>query len=232
MPIAQSLPTLGILGWEDSANQHLLGSLAAPGTFPFPVIYEHVKGACYETIIENPDSLVLDNMIAAARSMEHVGIRAITTSCGFNAIVQDELSDAVNIPVFTSSLLQVPLIYRMLSASQSIGILTVDSRHLTSQHLINAGIPADIPVQVVGIENTAAQSNICHCRDPLGIDIEGFRRDVVNLACQLVENNPQTGAIVLEMTILHVFSEDIRQATGLPLFDIVQFAKYIHASVA
>ncbi len=37
-----------------------------------------------------------------AKEVEKEGVRAITTSCGFNAIFQEALANAVNIPVFTS----------------------------------------------------------------------------------------------------------------------------------
>ena len=63
-------------------------------------------------------------MIKTAREMEKDGIRAITTSCGFNAVFQSELSNSVSVPVFTSSLLQVPMVYRMLGKGYLVGIIT------------------------------------------------------------------------------------------------------------
>ena len=38
-------------------------------------------------------------------------MRAIVTSCGFFSVVQDALAQAVRVPVFTSSLLLVPLLH-------------------------------------------------------------------------------------------------------------------------
>ena len=51
--------------------------------------------------MENPCPKVLQTMIDEARKMTDQGIRAITTSCGFNAVFQRELADSVDVPVFT-----------------------------------------------------------------------------------------------------------------------------------
>jgi hypothetical protein len=88
------LPRVGILCWEGGGStpqgleqlESLKGNSTNPETFSFPVLYKRVPGANIETILEHPDSQVMERMIAEARAMEDAGIRAITTSCGFNAI--------------------------------------------------------------------------------------------------------------------------------------------------
>jgi hypothetical protein len=52
-------------------------------------------------------------------------VGAITTSCGFLVKFQRELAAAVSVPVFTSSLLLVPFVHRLLAPGRRIGILTV-----------------------------------------------------------------------------------------------------------
>ena len=66
-----------------------------------------------------------------AKVLEREGVRAITTSCGFLARYQRELASAVSVPVFTSSLLLVPLVFRMLQEDQTVGILTIDAASLS-----------------------------------------------------------------------------------------------------
>jgi len=90
----------------------------------FPVKYCRIKGANIHTILENPCQNVLQSMIGDARKMEEQGIRAITTSCGFNSVFQRELADSVSIPVFTSSLMQIPLVHNMLGKQQTVGVIT------------------------------------------------------------------------------------------------------------
>jgi hypothetical protein len=231
MPNEIERPFLGILGWEDTRNANLYGSLATPGTFPFPFIYRHVKGACYESIIANPSQQVLDNFKAASKTMEQEGAGAITTSCGFNSIFQRELADAVSVPVFTSALIQIPWMHHMLNSKYSIGIITANSSHLTTNHLLRAGIPESIRVYVAGIEQTPAYEHICNLSPSDHFDKAQFRRDIVNLAKDLIDRHPDIGSVVLEMTILHIFSEEIRKAIHRPVFDIVQLAKFVFDSV-
>lgn len=58
-------------------------------------------------------------MITMAKKMvEEDGVKAFTTSCGFNAIFQKKLADALDVPVFTSSLLQVPYMQQIIGTKK------------------------------------------------------------------------------------------------------------------
>src|SRR5438552_3250101 len=72
--------------------------------------------------------------VAGARELERGGVRAITTNCGFLAMFQRELAAAVSVPVFTSSLMLVPLVSRMLGPDRRVGILTVYGPALGERH--------------------------------------------------------------------------------------------------
>ena len=54
--------------------------------------------------------------LRAARALEAEGADGIATSCGFLALFQEELAARLSVPVATSSLLQIPLIERLLPA--------------------------------------------------------------------------------------------------------------------
>jgi len=235
--IASSGPVIGILGWEagneDTLSQleYMPGNIAHPDTFAFPVMFKRVEGAYYKTVVEDPNVKVLRAMIGAAQEMERQGIKAITTSCGFNAIFQRELANAVDIPVFASSLIQVPLVYQMLRHGQQVGVITADRAHLTQEHLENAGVSKTIPVCIRGIENTEEFSKIRV--DPKAtLNVAKFEREVVDVAKTLVEENRDVGAIVLECTDLPPFAAAIRRAVGLPVFDIVTLTNMVYESVA
>ena len=112
-------PLMGMLGWEEGKNsliqlEAIPGNIVHPETFRFPIKFIRVKGANYRTVVEQSNEAVLAEMIKAAREMEAAGVKVITTSCGFNAIFQKELANAVAVPVFSSSLMQVPMVYNML----------------------------------------------------------------------------------------------------------------------
>lgn len=230
------VPIIGILGWEagheDTLGQleQIPGNIAHPETFSFPVLYKRVKGAYYQTVVVHPQTEVLVAMIEASKEMEREGVKAIMTSCGFNAIFQRELANAVNVPVFASSLIQVPLVYQMLSKGQKVGIITADSTCLTQEHLRAVGITEETPVCILGIGDTEEFSRIR--ADPKAVlDVGKFEREVVEVANRLVKREENTGAIVLECTDLPPFAAAIRRAVGLPVFDIVTLAYMVYESL-
>jgi Asp/Glu/hydantoin racemase len=234
---ASGVPLIGILGWEagheDTLSQleQIAGNTAHRDTFGFPVKYKRVKGAYYQTVVVQPNAQVLESMIQAARELEQEGIRAIATSCGFNAIFQRELANAVGVLVFASSLIQVPLVHRMLKEGQRVGIITADREHLTEQHLEGSGITRTIPVAIRGVEATGEFSKVR--TDPNAVlDVARFQEEVVGIAKALVREDPHVGAIVLECTDLPPFAAAIRRATGLPVFDIVTLTNMIYEAVA
>lgn len=65
---------------------------------------------------------------------------------------QPAMAAAVNIPVFSSSLLQVPIVSRLIGEDKRVGIITFDSRELSKEHLTRVGINDSIPVSVFGLE--------------------------------------------------------------------------------
>ena len=236
MNINDNIPLIGILCWEEGCSprglvqlEKLVGNSTNPETFKFPIKYARVKGANIHTILENPCHKTLQFMINEAQKMEKQGIKAITTSCGFNAIFQRELSDSVNIPVFTSSLMQVPLVHHMLIEQQSIGIITAKKLALSEKHLENAGITKQIPVQIQGLEDCSEWNKIFSSPEE-DIDISTVEKDVVSSACSMM-SEADIGAFVLECTDLPPFSNAIKKATGRPVFDFVTLTNFVYQGI-
>lgn len=209
--------------------EKLPGNSTNPETFDFPVKYCRIKGANIHTILENPCEKVLESMISESRKMEAQGIRAITTSCGFNAIFQRELADSVNVPVFTSSLMQIPLVQNMLGKQQSVGIITAKKSSLTKKHLQCAGISNQISIHIEGLEICTEWNKIFSSPNE-DIDIPTVEKDVIEVACSMTKK-ATIGAFVLECTDLPPFAHAIRKATGLPVFDFVTLTNYVYQGI-
>src|SRR5256712_4978923 len=139
--------TVGIL-MLDTRFPRIPGDMGNAATFPFPVRYQRVSGADPDRVVRQGAAGLLGAFVDGARQLESEGVGAITTNCGFLVKFQRELATSVRVPVFTSSLLLVPLVHRLLPPSQRIGILTVDAGSLTQEHLDGAGISGDIPLAV------------------------------------------------------------------------------------
>jgi Asp/Glu/hydantoin racemase len=142
---------------------------------------------------------------------------------------QKEMAAAVNIPVFTSTLLMVPLVHKMLRPEQKVGIITVNSQTLDPKHMQGAGV-GDIPIVITGLE-TETEFAAAMLDNRLELDVDLAREEHIRVARRLVAENPDVGAIVLECTNMPPYARDIQAATGLPVFDIVTFVNMVYHSV-
>ena len=228
---------IGILCWETGhvpkglmQLESLVGNSTNPASYDYPVRLKPVLGANVHTVLENPDRQVLARMIADAKDMAADGVLAITTSCGFNAIFQEELASALGLPVFTSSLLQVPLVQCVLGPASQICVITANAGALRPEHLRAAGITRTDGLHIVGLEQCAEWRRMFAEPDH-GVDVARIAQEVLHTCVQARAANPDVRAFVLECTDLPPFSAEIRRQTGLPVFDFITMANYLHASL-
>lgn len=219
---------IGIL-MLDTKFPRIPGDIGNALTFDFPVKYKKVKGATSQRVVREADPSLIAPFIEAARELEEEGVSAITTSCGFLAIFHKYLADAVSIPVFTSSLLQVPIVFRMLKKGQKVGIMTASKPHLTELHFKGAGIK-DIPLVIYGMEEQEEFPAVFLDQKET-LDIEKAESEMVQVATKMVSENPDVGAIVFECTNMPPFRKAVQQAVNLPVFDIVTLMNYVYDSV-
>lgn len=221
---------IGIL-MLDTVFPRIPGDIGHAATFPFPVLYHRVRGASPARVVREADPALLDGFLEGARALEAEGVLAITTGCGFLSLFQRQLAAAVRVPVFTSALMLVPMVARMLAPGRAVGILTVDSGSLTPRHLAEAGIGGDVPVVVAGLEGGRAFTRVLLEND-LELDVEAARREHVEAARDLMERHPEVGAVVLECTNMPPYAAAIREATGRPVFDITTLIRLVHDALA
>jgi Asp/Glu/hydantoin racemase len=214
----------------DTQFPRIPGDMANATTFPFPVRYHRVPGASPDLVVRQGSRALLPAFIEGAKFLEREGVRAITTNCGFLAKFQRELAVAVSVPVFSSSLLLVPMVHRMLSPGKAVGILTVDASSLTPDNFESVGITSDIPVAVAGLETEKEFTRVL-LSNQLVLDVEAARREHIRVAQRLCAEHPEVGALVLECTNMPPYRADIQAATGLPVFDIVHLVQMVHTAV-
>ena len=101
--------SIGIL-MLDTRFPRLPGDIGNATTFSYPVMYKIVEQATVDRVVKAADAGLIEPFVRAGMELIQNGARAIVTSCGFMAIFQKELAQALPVPVFTSSLLQVPLV--------------------------------------------------------------------------------------------------------------------------
>ena len=212
----------------DATYPCIPGNVGNASTFPFPVRYKRVKEASIERLVKQKDITLLEPFIDAAIELQEEGVKAITGACGFMALFQREVSDAVDVPVFLSSLLQIPFIYQI--KKQKIGIITADSKSLTPEHFISVGVNKEIPLLIGGMEDQKEfREAILEEKGTLDSDL--IEREVVGVAKKLITENPDIGALVLECSDLPPYAHTIQKEVNLPIFDFTTMIQYVHTAL-
>ncbi len=203
------------------------GNVVNAQTFGFPVLYEEVVFEI-EQLFEG-DPALADAVIAAAGKLEARGARAIVGACGFFAHFQQQVAAAVDVPVFLSSLVQVPLVELALKPGQKILVFAADGDSVDDELLSQVGASGDrLIVQNLG--DREAFAPIRHGRTVL--DNGALIADLEKLACAQIEAHPEIGAILLECSDLPPYAADLQEATGLPVFDFITLINWVHQAVA
>jgi hypothetical protein len=211
--------TPGFLGvvMLDTRFPRLPGDIGHPDAFGIPVRQRVVQGAGPGKIVQTAAGLRAAGMapafVQAVQALASEGALAITTSCGFLVLLQQELQAATTVPVVTSSLLQLP---GLLAQQRRVGVLTISSAALGADHLLAAGVPQrrlpDVLVQGVDPAGEFATA-ILGNRETM--NAEKARGDVVAAALALKQAEPSLQALVLECTNLPPYRQAIEEATGL-----------------
>ena len=214
----------------DTSFTKIPGHIRNRATFGFPVVYHVVSGATPERVVTRPDPALLQPFIQAAVQLEAAGVSAITSACGFLALFQAELAGAVRIPLYSSSLMQVPMVHRMLAAGRKVGILTASASSLSPAHLAGVGAES-VPVRIAGMAEQPEFREVILEGKRDDLDPRRLRSEVLGVAEALVRGNPDVAALVLECTDLVPFAHDIQARTGVPVFDIVTLTGLVHQSL-
>jgi Asp/Glu/hydantoin racemase len=210
------------------------GDIGNATTWPFPVLYRVVRGAHTFRVVGDPDPALLQPFVEAAQELAREGVRAVTTSCGFLSVFQRELAAAVSVPVISSSLLQVPLAAQMIGPDRRVAVLTCRDE-LTERHFTGAGwSPRDLPVVVAALPPDGLFANVYSVKQPEEdepeVDTDALERELLDRVAKLLAESPEVGAIVLECTNFVPYSQAIRRATALPVFDLYTMVMQTYAA--
>jgi aspartate/glutamate racemase len=212
----------------DAAYPCIPGNIGNAGTFGFPVRYQKVADASIDRLLNQQDPSLAEPFIQAARKLQDQGVRAVTGACGFMALFQQEVAKSVDIPVFLSSLLQLPFIHQI--TKKKIGIITANAGCLQPRHFTSVGVSQNVPLVIAGMENQP------EFRDAVllekgSLDSDKIRNEVVEVAKKMVQNHPDVGSILLECSDLPPYAHAVQAAVNLPVFDFFTMINYVHTAL-
>lgn len=224
------MTAIGVLCLDTSYTK-IPGHIRNPTTFGFPVLCKVVRGATADRVVHQADRRLLNPFISGARELEAAGVAAITSGCGLLSLFQRELADAVGIPVYTSSLIQLPMVHRMLSQERSVGVLTASSSALTPRHL--AAVSAEsVPIRVAGMDDQPEFREVILEARRDALDAGRLRDEALDVTGRLMRGHPDVGAVVIECTDVAPFAPAIRQRAAVPVFDIVTLTEMVYRAVS
>ncbi len=219
---------LGVL-MLDARFPRIPGDMGNAQTWPFPVLYRVVRGATPERVVLEGARGLLPDFLEAAAELVALGAEAITTNCGFLSLFQRELAAHVGVPVATSALMQVPWVQASLPPGRRVGVVTVSAMSLTAAHLAAAGVPRETPI--AGTENGREFFRVLIRGESQNMDVGLAEQDVLAAGRELVHRHNDLGAIVLECTNMPPYAAALREAVGLPVYDIYSMVTWFHAGL-
>lgn len=230
---------IGIIVWRAWYPALMHGHHNCATTYDFPIRIVYIDDWWLADDKGGTGGWNLARWIECARKLEADGVAAISTNCGLTGSIQEELAGAVNIPVFASSLLQVPMVYRMIKKGQKVGVLTASERSLRSRDnraLRACGIDDSIPIALYGMEEYYRDEHMSQFaylahRPASDYDPQRVERALVSLAQRMIAENSDVGAIVLECTEMPLYAAAVREATGLLVFDSTTLVRYVYHAI-
>ena len=221
--------TLGIL-ILDTQFPRIAGDVGNADSFEFPVLYERLSGIGPQQAVRDAPGRtdLIELLVAAADRLMQRGADGISTSCGFLALLQKELAQRCTVPVATSSLLQVPVVQRLLPAGKRVGIITAEAKSLTRAHLEAVGVDPATPIAGMPERGAFAHTFLDNSTD---LDFSAVQGELVENGRKLVAEHGNIGAIVLECTNLPPYARALHEAVQMPVYDVRGFLHWFQAGL-
>jgi len=204
------------------------GDMGNAETWPFPVLYKVVPGASPRRVVCHKAEGLLDEFVDAASELVRLGADGITTTCGFLSLFQRQIAGHVGVPVATSSLMQIPVVERVLPPDKRVGILTVSAANLSEQHLLAAD--ADPATPVIGTDDGSEFTRVM-INDEDRLDVAAAERDILAAGDALVSRHPDVGAVLLECTNMVPYARALSARLRLPVFSIYTFVTWFQSGL-
>lgn len=208
------------------------GDIGHTSTFDFPLLYEVNDGAIPSLVVNHPSQEVLESFLASGKKLVKEGCRTLVTSCGFLSIFQRELAQELDVPVLSSSLLQIPMVDAFLPHDARIGVLTADAAALTPQHLEAVGVSGAMQERLVitGLENAETFSGVIKGKEgPLVVS--ELEEEIVSSCLDTIRGDHSIRAFVFECTNLPPYAPAVRRKTGLPVWDVVTMTNWLQMGI-
>jgi hypothetical protein len=219
---------IGILLLETSVP-FLPGDVANATTYTFPVRFQKVPGFTVARALAK-DPAICDELLLAAKALERQGVRTITGDCGYMGIHQQTLARALDIPVFLSSLIQIPFIRAIIGPEAKVGVIAADSESLNKGLLAAVGVSDTSNLVIKGLQDQPDFFRFA-LEESGVLDTEAVEAEVVAAAKQMKADHKEIKALLLECSLLPPYGAAIQAAVDLPVFDYITMINFVFSAV-
>ena len=209
----------------DTRFPRIVGDIGNAASFDFPVIFRKMEGiGSSDAVTTHPDRpRVLAALKSNAEALAAEGAVGLSTSCGFLALYQDDLSAVSPVPVATSALLHIKQL-----KGKRVGVITASAKNLTAAHFESVGAPGDTPF--VGLPEDSSFAGT-FLRNGLTLDRDVVEREVIAAGRDLVSTHPGIDTVVLECTNLPPYKRALEKDLGLPVVDVLDLLRGFYAGL-
>lgn len=213
----------------DTSVPFIPGDVANATTYSFPVRFQKVHGFTVSRALSK-DPEIYGHLLDAAQELVQQGVRAISGDCGFMGIHQQKLARDLDVPVFLSSLLQLPFITNVIHTDANVGIITADSRSLDADLLSTVGVSDPTNLVIWGLEDQPHFYQFA-IEESGSLDTDAVRNEVVEVARRMVTKDQRIRAILLECSLLPPYAAAVQETVKLPVFDYVTMINFVFSAV-
>lgn len=216
------------------------GDVRNPSGYPYPIQYEIVEGVDIKLLNYSGDAReqAFEPMLAAAKKLQRIGVRAIIGECGHFSLFQKRLADALQIPVFISSLLQVTWAKQVIGKNRMVGVVVSHTEPVTDAHLDAVGVAKDDRVVIHGARNDGkcpAFDALWHAEkraDPPRVIYADAEAQFVKVCVDFASEHQNMGAMVLECTGFPPFAQAVQRAIDMPVYSYATLMDFAYSTTA
>jgi len=200
------------------------GDIDSPLSFGYDVFYRVVPGLTFGMCQKN--ELTPEVEAAFDKAIDYLvndmKVNGITGDCGFMMWLQERARKRTKVPIFMSALSQLPGVTCAYAKHEEIIIMTANGATLEPmKDLIRdeCGVDTqDIRYRIVGAQDVVGFEAVA-----LGekVDVKKVEPGMVALCKEALVKFPDARAFLFECTELPPYSDAVRHATGLPVYDAI-----------
>lgn len=206
------------------------GDIDCPDSFDCDVYYKVVPGLTFEMCQEGKMTEEVEKRFKESIKwlVEEKKVHGITGDCGFMMNFQSIARQVTKIPIFMSSLCQLPAVTCAYAETEQIIIMTANGKSLEPMR--------DLIRDECGVDTQDKRYNIVGCEDVPHFGEAVANGDKVNTkkatpgivkkAVEALKKYPKSRAFLLECTELPPYSDAIRFNTGLPVYDSITACQF------